>query len=440
LGKNENAEAAGVIVARRSYYSAQRLDPNRKGDSRPLEMPASPSPTGAEVGSTEAGKAHAVVPVAEWLAALILSGTNRREVAAARLLLRHLLDTTGEALPAPRQPSLILSLVQQRSGTVCAGHRDAEVVARWLAREIVAAAASPASTAAQLLLHLLLDDKGCSNGQRAAANALVWMVLHTRPKDRLSRRQREGLLKVKGAHVGTDWAAMELDRYVIRPLLKGGRWRQRCRVAEQIFGFAFPDAALNFLWERIEKYRSVGHGFGAWAETVLAHYWTSLYREWKRWTPKGSKAAAELAASADDDGGERSRDRRPRKRAPQGFPTPASAAGSRASSLSPEPLSPSDVAKLKVWDPLDGLLMGFETDLWRRIPRSLWEDWRIRLKISPRSLRDVTFAARPDRRALLAKVTEQKRNTLDQRWRRLKPKIAALQCVAALLRRPDDAL
>jgi hypothetical protein len=102
--------------------------------------------------------------------------------------------------------------------------------------------------------------------------------------------------------------------------------------------------------------------------------------------------------------------------------------------------SASDVAVMSRWEPLDGVLMGFETDLWRRIPRGLWDAWLNRLKISPRMFGGAIANMTPlARRELLATITGIKINTLAQRWKRIKPRLATLESVSALRTAIKDA-
>jgi hypothetical protein len=237
-------------------------------------------------------------------------------------------------------------------------------IAHWLATQILAASKpGPGVKSAKSRLKNLRS-KGDSNERRAWEHALIWMVLHTRPLKRLSVEQRRTLLATPNPD-GTNWAALTLDKEVIRPILESGRWWHRCRFAESKFGFNFADEGVSFVWERIEKYR--GGDFSGWLETVLGNYWKTLHRKWKRTIPKDSDAAKELESLAEDADQLRKIDGAKVRPAPSLIPGGKIApphAGANSF------FSTSDSMIMSRWEPIDGILMGFELDLWQKVPRS----------------------------------------------------------------------
>lgn len=360
-----------------------------------------------------------------------------------RWLIAKAMSSTEASAPAEHLFRQMLRSHDSPERTAAEGaircNAEAGRVANWLASFVLNPTKKALDVAAAKTgLRHMIDD-AVEDERRTAEHALIWMVLHTRPSKCLSHAQRRSLQSAP-SEAGTDWAALMLDKDVIRPLLKQGRWWHRCRLAERKFGFDFADEGINFVWERIEKYRVAGGDFRDWVGTVLGNYWNSLHRKWKRTVPKDSDTAKELESLADDDG-------QPWRKgaadvevhhAAQSLPT------SRlnvANTSGEHTLLPgSDLRVISGWLPIDGVLMGFETGLWRRIPPDLWNGWLDRLKISRWRLDDAIRNMKPpQRRELLAKLTGEKRNTLAKRWQRLKPAVAGLQCVATLLTAADDA-
>ncbi len=357
--------------------------------------------------------------VASWLAHHALSGGNNTAAVALHLF-HHLLTS-----PDARERTAAQETIAWRGEIAC--------VTQWLATQVLSASKrAPGVKAAKIcLLNLMMHESPAE--RRAAEQSLIWMVLHTRPKKLLAPEDQATLLPQPHGD-GTDWAASMLDKDLIRPLLKQGRWWHRCRFAQSKFGFDFADEGVNFVWERIEDYRDQGRGFRAWVETILGNYWTDLHRKWKRTIPKDSDAAKELESLAVGD------DERWTKADAKIGTYPNSGTPMNNRNGPDICFSASDVAVMARWEPLDGVLMGFETDLWRRIPRELWDAWLNRLKISPRMFGGAIANMTPlARRELLATITGIKINTLAQRWKRIKPRLATLESVSALRAAVKDA-
>lgn len=294
---------------------------------------------------------------------------------------------------------------------------------RWLATQVLSVPKrTPGVMAAKTcLVHLLASKIG--NERVAAENALVWMVLHTRPVKSLSPGQRRTLLALPNVE-GTDWAALVLDKNLIRPLLKQGRWWHRCRFAQSKFGFDFADEGVNIVWERIEKYRHDTGDFRGWLETVLRNYWISLHRKWKRSVPKGSDTAQalDLLAVGKDELWQKASENRT---------APLNSAASAAMSVAK--FSSGDIATMSRWEPIDGVLMGIETGVWSKIPRDLWSHWIKRLKLDPWGFAAMSEMTPSQRRKELAKITGIKHNTMAKRWQRFKRELSRLQFIANLL-------
>lgn len=360
--------------------------------------------------------------VARWLVAQSLRTDGDCASAAARLF-RQMLTSESETERAA-------------ANSMVAWQGDVNSVTQWLAAQMLSIQkrTSSAKTAKVCLKQLLMH--GTAAEQCAVEHALIWMVLHTRPAKLLSRSQRQTLLP--GADVeGTDWAASLLDRNVIRAALNKGRWWQRCQLATSKFGFDFADEGVNFIWERIEKYRPGDTNFEAWFETVLNNYWRSLHRKWKRSLPKHSEAAAELDRLAHDDGQRRV------SRAPEeptnGMPPPFAATNSFATEPTAAVLTDADLAALTRWQALDRVLFGFETGVWRQLPRHLWDDWLKRAGINGWASETPMGALTPAQcRAVLSKMRNVKSATLAKRWQRLRPAIAKLPSVHRLMASCDE--
>lgn len=257
------------------------------------------------------------------------------------------------------------------------------------------------------------------------------MVLHTRPARSLSRAQRESLLPAPQKQ-GTNWAASVLDKEVIRPLLQNGHWWHRCQFAQSKFGFDFADDGVNYIWERIEKYRSSKGDFGAWLETVLNNYWRTLHRKWKRGVPKHSETAVELDRLLHED--RHRRVNRARDEPTSGTPPPFAPTNPFATTAVETVLTHADLTALNRWNALDRVIFGLETGVWRQLPSRLWKDWLKRAGIDVWASDAPMGSLTPAQcRLVVSKMTQIKSATLTKRWQRLRPAIAKLPSVSRLI-------
>jgi hypothetical protein len=354
--------------------------------------------------------------VAAWLARHALLPTHD-EGAATQHLFRQMLNS-----PKAEEAAA--------AGGVIPVNQDFEVVSHWLAVQILSAGEKSAGfkSAKACLISLLMD--GTIAEQASARCAIVWMTLHTRPARCLSRSQRQSLI-ADPSKDGTNWATLALDRNVIRPMLKGERWWQRCRFAHAKFGFDFADEAVNFVWERIERYRPSRGDFRAWGTTVLNNYWRTLHRNWRRSIPKDSEIAKELDRFANEDG------RRRFRLAPEmvdSRPPPFAPVDSIAAAPTDPVFSDADFAVLNRWNPLDRVLFGLETGLWRQLPRHVWNDWLKRGGINGWASDAPMGALTPaECRRVVARMTNIKVAALTKRWQRLRPAISKLPSVNRLM-------
>lgn len=354
---------------------------------------------------------------ARWLAALALSIEGESREAAKRLF-RQMLSSSERVERAAAEGVIALE-------------GDRTWVGQWLAFQVLSTSKRTAGvTAAKTCLtHLLTSQE--KGDRRAAEHALLWMVLHTRPARCLSRDQRRALLLAPHEQA-TDWAALVLDKQVIRPLLQNGRWWHRCRFAQSKFGFDFADEGINFVWERIEKYRPAKGGFEAWLETVLNNYWRSLHRKWKRSVPKHSEIATELDRLVHEDGRRRV-SRTPDERT-NGAPPPLAPVGPFAATPIPAVLTDADLATLNRWSALDRVLFGLESGVWRQLPPHLWDDWLRRAGINGWESDSPMGALTPAQcRLVVSRMTKIKPATLTKRWQRLRPAIASLPSISRLI-------
>ena len=198
----------------------------------------------------------------------------------SRALFREMLASTDAAETAATQGAIAPCI-------------DVASVVDWLAAQMLTN--GPHSVRAKFAKGLLirLHSQGPTPERRAAERALIWMALHTRPVDRLSRAQRK-LLLPKPQLYGANWALSFLDKHYIRPLLNEYKWKRRRELAQSKFGFDFADDGTHHLWERIEKYKADGKGFAAWIAVVLENHWHTLHRRWKPLVAKYSEVAEEL--------------------------------------------------------------------------------------------------------------------------------------------------
>ncbi|HEX8342818.1 MAG TPA: hypothetical protein VF624_18085 [Tepidisphaeraceae bacterium] len=285
---------------------------------------------------------------------------------------------------------------------------DLSTVTQWLAEQILA---SPRRTlpARACLKHCLVTDDAVT--RQAAEDSLIWMILHTRPSNVLKSSQRKQLISNASA-AGMNWATRTFAEHVVHDLLRGNIWARRCRVAKRGYGYDLEDEAVNHVWERIERYRREGGRLDAWLHRVLNNHWLTLQRKWARQRKRES-------------------DLDPERDAPESPATPAKTAKPALKPLSStRALCSEDVAILKQWEPIDGMLLVTEFSLKDVVPADLMENWMKRLGIRSWDLnRSLWVLNAGARRQELARLTGIKANTLAQRWRRLKPRLTDLHLI-----------
>ena len=111
-----------------------------------------------------------------------------------------------------------------------------------------------------------------------AEAALIYMVLHSRPRAQLSQSVQATLVDSFNADE-VNWAMKQLIKHVFDPLMKRSGWIERCREARRKFGFDFRDEAPSHLWEKIHRYQDHDKGLGAWMNTTLVNHWRQVRRK-----------------------------------------------------------------------------------------------------------------------------------------------------------------
>jgi hypothetical protein len=407
------------------------------------------------------GSAHDAVAVAEWLAAEILSpGDNltsnmRRSdwLGAAKVAFHYLMSDVAERLPAGEE--VTLRFARERSGRLRSAHPNLVSLADFLSERILVSNELPFVNALKMLfesligrvgdlvrhhgeavwvraaglntdkltdLHERLQKEESLSGRRqayyaraqaancAVENALVWMVLHSRPPGGFALQRRRLPAMGLDRRAATDWATAILDRKVIRPMFRDGKWLARCRRAKDAFGyrltpylyevaekrrsaFSLEDDCVNHIWERINDYR--GPDFQDFLDKELEDYWKTVRLQFRQ---------SEEVSAAQVDG---------RVRHP--------------------PTDP-DLAILRGWPPIDGLLAACMLDFWKELPATLLDTWLRRLNVARRDLEFGLAKFKPlECRPLLSSLTNTRRNTLDRRWQRLWPKLSRLQFLQSRL-------
>lgn len=94
---------------------------------------------------------------------------------------------------------------------------------------------------------------------------------------------------------------------------------------------------------------------------------------------------------------------------------------SEADDEEPFELPPEEMARVREWDPLDGVILFCLTGLWDRLPAGLWTSWLERLGVEePFPPQEYLRAPNTKKRAVLAAALNVSRDVIYQRWRRLK--------------------
>jgi hypothetical protein len=344
--------------------------------------------------------------VALWLRGRAVRNDSMADHA---MTLLHAMHTAGDNAESQAAKSVLSSVGNSRAS------------ARWLAIQILTHSHdNPISRNARAVLEIMFKPaidadgearRGTSEESNAAARAVIWMVRHSLLAAPSVRRAR-GMVDTPDRSA-LDWATQLFDQWV-RSLLCRLDWNFRINWAAKS-GVAFADEAVNFAWTRVGHYVESEGSPAAWLNRILLNLWRDNWRQWKRLLKKQPHALAEELLDVLSEKHRSYLDERPKLRLPN-------------------ELSDTDMKVLKEWDAIDGLLAGCEAGLSAIIPTELWTDWRRKLNVDRSALERLLERCEPfNRREGLASITGIKPGTIDQRWRRLRPKLARLDCISQLL-------
>lgn len=173
----------------------------------------------------------------------------------------------------------------------------------------------------------------------------------------------------------------------------------------------FVAMAPALVWKKIEK-------FEAWYERELSpEVRATSEKDWF-----GAWSYVELRYRYLDAGRDQADELRVRALSPQ-----APVVGRPVDAVAEAPLefelSAGDLARVRTWDPLDGIILFCLTGQWDKVPPGIWKAWISALGLAePFPPDGYVRAAKPKRRAALAESLGVSRDVIYQRWLRLKNK------------------
>ena len=337
---------------------------------------------------------------------------------------------------------------KQAAESIVAWDGDLHSVAKWLSpylrpNESMRTVAYHSARHSKLLLESMLA--GSEPESEAAIPVIVSWIKEFRVSD---LRDGDGIHSQRQLHSIAAWGMEVLTKHVIVPLLNApyrirraedcgrrGRmpefsWPAARRVSKKVLGHDFADSAPGHIWQVIGKYEE-GKDFRDWLHLSLKSHLNQLKAECDSSMSKRQKSKALAGGPLP---------RRRRRQSPRAGKLEALRRACVLAAATRGPLSEADIAALKTWAAIDGLLVGCDSGLYHRIPSKLWNSWIRECK--PRlPLPNSKLLTKKEfkRRGLLASILGVTRNVLDKKWSNIRQSLRQLDCIKEINTRIEGA-